>query len=650
MSFNLRKTSILKVFFFIAAFLLSEDAMLNAMCAQSPDMIFTMKILLRDWGITNLSEIRLLQVGVAAGAQKPIMSLHALRTAVRPSGPTRPSIESTGVLDISNFELAGKNTLGGSLSVFEQSPSSARVDWIDEYQKGSFIRLDYGKREMGFCGFWIQLFESTWGDEPPQFLDASRYKFLTMFVRRNKGGGNVLLKVADNRWHKKQDAAAVGLLAEFVTDEVFDQGWQRVVVQLDRFPKSVSLQHLASLSFVVASGGEGQIDFKNIELCNSLSKEEIMPTESRAHLQRGPTRKATWVWNTDALLKNRTHQDELVSLLRREGFTDAFLQIPLRKKPIDEIPFETKDLKALISKIHRIDVRVHALDGYAQYAKPEYHASVKRVVEGIIRYNRNVPPRERFDGIHYDIEPYLLPGFGGMMRSKILADFLILVKDLALVARAGNIPFGLDIPSWYDVPDEFTGQIEVIEFDGKRASALSHILSIVDNIGVMSYRTKAKGLDGILMQVKGELENASLQNKEVFVGFETENLPDERIFTFRGTPASDIRKDTSTAHAVFLIQEGDSVEIALVPGSAILEFARSKIVGRSAAQSYLSWPVASSSFSPSGRLSFWGMKDRSLPSTMEEVMKIARQFDSFAGIAIHHSESYRKLLESSRER
>lgn len=65
-----------------------------------------------------------------------------------------------------------------------------------------------------------------------------------------------------------------------------------------------------------------------------------------------------------------------------------------------------------------------------------------------LAYNSAVSPDERFYGIHLDVEPYVLPGFGGRQKQKILREYIELQEKLAaIVKNSGVLRWGPIFPS-----------------------------------------------------------------------------------------------------------------------------------------------------------------------------------------------------------
>ncbi len=276
---------------------------------------------------------------------------------------------------------------------------------------------------------------------------------------------------------------------------------------------------------------------------------------------------------------------------------------------------------------------VYALDGDPRFSLPEWHGLVLATIQSITEYNRESPPAQRFDGGRYDIEPYLLPGFGGVGGTRIMQQYLsIVAASKALAAQAGLV-YGVDIPAWFDERNEFFEPVADVE--GRPLSEL--IIDIVDNVGIMDYRTQAYGADGTIAHARSELRYAAAAGKQVFLGLETSELPDETDFAFssQGSGGSRVvveQIDDERARVTWFAEEawnGLARRRRATTGTVILRESRATDV-------------------PSNKLSFAAYGRSELDVVMEMTALELQQFESLYGFAIHSYESYRPWLEGHR--
>ncbi len=233
--------------------------------------------------------------------------------------------------------------------------------------------------------------------------------------------------------------------------------------------------------------------------------------------------KALWVWNTSEILAGSSEREEFLSFLSHEEFTCIFLQIP------GDFAMKTNNIRSLISDLSLINVKVYALDGNKDYALPEYHGQVLEKVDEIILYNEESERNEKFYGIQYDIEPYLLPEFKTEKQAWILEHYIELFMEISDRISGKDLVFSAAIPFWFDSPDPYTKQIRTVTVDGLKKPLMEQIIDVTDNIAIMDYRTVADGNNGIIALAQNELSYASLKNKEVFIGLETKPLSDDNL-------------------------------------------------------------------------------------------------------------------------
>ena len=199
---------------------------------------------------------------------------------------------------------------------------------------------------------------------------------------------------------------------------------------------------------------------------------------------------------------------------------------------------------------------IHALDGDPHYALRAQHAAALSIVDAVIGYNAAAPPVARFDGVHFDNEPHALLDWNApARRERLLAEFLDLNEQAAATARRAGLAYGVDIPFWWGDRDPESGApIGVTTFRGNRTVASDRLLTMVDNIGIMDYRTVADGPDGIIAHAAETLKAAERASTvRVYVGVETSVERGDYVFV-AGIPRSAMR----TA-----IASGDPVAVAL---------------------------------------------------------------------------------------
>jgi hypothetical protein len=604
-----------------------------------------------DWEIRDWSAIRQGQLSIVHARKGDELHLYALGTSL-PAEPgttvvsQRPEF-SGNCFQVSSFDFGNTNRLGGYFNAFRKEPSSARASLQAGPDGRRGLTLDFAKTPAGFCGVWTHLFDFKLSAAQRRYFDASPFSLLTFWIRGRSGGERILLKASDARWERLGDAQPIGDAATFLAEGAVSSEWRRAVVPLSQFPRQLNRRELAGVIFEPLNNGTGQIQIKDLAFCTTssplpeLSPPVMNPTDSR------PLRKALWVWNTAEILASKELQQDLLRFLRAQGFTRVFLQLPEGKTGGDipgELTLDPDKLRPLLATLNRAGVAVSALDGFKNYALPEWHDGVLRTVENVIRYNQESDPSERFSGIHYDVEPYLIKGFAGPRRQAFLQGYLELLEKIVKKTKLSQTHFGVDIPFWYDAADEQTGKPMPIAFRGVSKPASEHVMDLVDEVAIMDYRTAAYGADGVIAMTQDELAYASKQGKAVFVGLETTELPDEELIEFSGVPSSDPSRKVPNSRFLVLVPGINAATVHLVSPSSWPAL-RGELEARGIhLASILWWPIRNAILVPGYRLTFSSLSADQLHQTMAEAQRELSHFSSFSGFAVHDYLGYRRLL------
>ncbi len=358
--------------------------------------------------------------------------------------------------------------------------------------------------------------------------------------------------------------------------------------------------------------------------------------------------RALWVWETRRLLGDAQERAELLAFVRRRKIDRVYLNIPPaegRRAAAGFVPFDATAFAPLVAGLWRAGAVVYALDGDPDYVLRANHSGVVRTVERVVAYNAEVADSARFRGVHYDVEPYLLRGFQGPEREEILESYLDLVEAIARTAHQGDLRVGLDVPFWLDAPDEETGRVPTAIHGGSRRTVLEHILSMVDEIAVMDYRTATSGPDGSVALVRGEIEAAASAGVEVYVGLETAPIADEDLYGFGASAPVSTPPSGGGPWIALEPREAGSVRIWLVPRGTVRSF-RDQIAAEGSDPSALRyWKAGRAVHIPGDKLSFSRSDWATLEAAIRRIGERLHDETAFAGVALHHYGSLRALSE-----
>jgi hypothetical protein len=502
---------------------------------------------------------------------------------------------------------------------------------------------------------WVQLYDAEARIDRRPFFDARPFSTLSFWIRGRAGGERILLKVADREWEEREDALPIGEIGAFLPTGKIETEWQQAVVPVDLIPPRIRRDLIALLVFEAVVPGTTAIEIGPIGFSQRPDLLTPWPESPEQAEEPRSLGKATWVWNTRDLIRSPASRDSLFDFLGSEGVDHVFLQlpgVPGRQSLPGELAIDVESMRRIMGDLNDRGMRVYALDGAAQYALSGFHAGVLRTIDHVARYNEEVPPHERFFGVRYDIEPYLLPRFHGPNRQRLVEGLLQLTQASVERAHAAGLVYGADIPFWYDVVSEDTYERILVEYGEEQKPLSEHIIDMVDDVSIMDYRTVAHGADGTIRHGTGELEYAEAQGKSVFIGLETFPLPDEVLMDFQDEPERNLPTAEGRGPIVVIGSARDSIFAALITGESTRTTALEAAIGwveetNLDADDVWWWPVIKRVDVPASKITFAGTEPRSLREVMRATAEEFSRYGSFAGFAIHHAESYRTLLKGA---
>ncbi len=140
-----------------------------------------------------------------------------------------------------------------------------------------------------------------------------------------------------------------------------------------------------------------------------------------------------WVWKGPSVLEAPQGAEMLRDFCRSQDINEVYISVSER----GDLPPDGRFPHA-IDLLHRSNIRVEALLSSDAADEPGKHReTLLDHVRGIIQFNRKYP-KDRFDGIHLDIEPQQRPenkGAGNLGFLPGLVDAYRAVRDLAEPAQ-----------------------------------------------------------------------------------------------------------------------------------------------------------------------------------------------------------------------
>lgn len=447
-----------------------------------------------------------------------------------------------GLLLVADFNDKIQNRLDGYYNKFEQSPSTAStylVQFPRRGQGGRCLRVTGNRRDEGYCGVWLHLFDFR-AQGPRQYFDARDYNVLSFWVRGQKGGEPFTIKLADEDWIVKEDGLPVGPAAKFMFGRV-SAYWKEVVIPLKKIDR-LDLSRLGGITLEFDTVGQYTIYIDDIAF--KTQRRIVTPATSRVHatgMSHQEYPRAMWVWSTDEVLQDRAASQELLAFCQQENINQLWVQVLYHFEPpvaLSEVSArggvpeglrcvleQGEAFRQFLSQAHEYGISVHALDGYPEYAQKEFHRLPLAIVDALIQFNKQSQPQERFDGIHFDNEPYLITGSRDRDRNQQILESFLELNALCQrrVREQSDMVFGVDIPFFWHETDPRTGlPIGQVRYGGVVKSASYHCIDMLDNVGIMNYRDTADGADGMIAHGQQLLAYGDQANRaKIYMGIET---------------------------------------------------------------------------------------------------------------------------------
>ena len=190
-----------------------------------------------------------------------------------------------------------------------------------------------------------------------------------------------------------------------------------------------------------------------------------------------------WVWKSPRILAAPHGAERLSDFCSSEGINEVYVSVSARRERSEE-----NQLAHLITLLHRSNVRVEALLSSTDADEPgNYREALLDRVRGIVQFNHN-HPKERFDGIHLDVEPQQRAENKGAGNLRFLPGLADAFRAVRAVAEPAGMSVNADI------------QTKLLKGDLQQRKML---LSAVPRVTLMMYELGSRG-DGESAEQKAE--------------------------------------------------------------------------------------------------------------------------------------------------
>jgi hypothetical protein len=157
-----------------------------------------------------------------------------------------------------------------------------------------------------------------------------------------------------------------------------------------------------------------------------------------------------WVWKLRTVLEAPSGASVLLKFCESEGIDEVYVSVAADPHASPAwAPSDERRMVSLIGLLHRENIRVEALLSSADADEPGKHRdSLLSRVQGVVQFNRQ-HSKERFDGIHLDVEPHQRPENKGPGNLRFLPDLVSTYRAVRVLAGSAGMTVNADIPNKY---------------------------------------------------------------------------------------------------------------------------------------------------------------------------------------------------------
>ncbi len=134
-----------------------------------------------------------------------------------------------------------KNRIGSRANVYSKAPSRVMVSKRDDIINGvkkKALMIKYDKKNSGGpngMGGWCGYYTLIKNEKTGEYLDGTAYKYITFWVKGEKGNENFMVGLADEHWDKIGDSLKAEEIGVYLDKKKITTDWQKAKVPLDAF-------------------------------------------------------------------------------------------------------------------------------------------------------------------------------------------------------------------------------------------------------------------------------------------------------------------------------------------------------------------------------------------------------------------------------
>ncbi|WP_436245502.1 copper amine oxidase N-terminal domain-containing protein [Paenibacillus sp. LjRoot56] len=223
--------------------------------------------------------------------------------------------------------------------------------------------------------------------------------------------------------------------------------------------------------------------------------------------------RSTWIWDSKLI---ETDGDSILAFAAKQKLTAIYLRY--------EKTYPAQDVyRNFIRRANEQGIKVEALAGQSDWIYEDKHIYIKQWIAAVTQYNASVGAIERFQGFHFDIEPYTL-GLWKTNQTWVLERWMATIRFIELEVNNTDrsMTMAFDIPFW----------INTLTVPGSSYSFSAWLLEKADSVVIMAYRNKALGSNGIIAVAKSIILEAATLKKQAVIAVDTLSSKEADYTTF----------------------------------------------------------------------------------------------------------------------
>ncbi len=237
---------------------------------------------------------------------------------------------------------------------------------------------------------------------------------------------------------------------------------------------------------------------------------------------------STWLWTptvflTDEYIKEilkgarENHINKIY--LAIDSYLDIYIKNDSEQKVMEKKEFDNKVSK-FIKDANIYNIEVVAVSGWKNWAQKEHSYKPFVIMDYVIDFNSK--RQEKFSGIQFDIEPYLLEEYKEN-KKETLREFISLIDEIIENAPKDNLEISIVVPEFFDKNSDSTPKFL---WNGKYDFTINHLFRILSkrensSVLIMAYRNFNTGYDGVFDISKDEILAGNKYKVKTIIALET---------------------------------------------------------------------------------------------------------------------------------